>query len=124
MKNFVLVGVVPVLGALTLGWVFVRSAIDYWSPDNSYTPAWFAFGGFKGVGPALVIGIGMLLLGVPLMFAVAPQEPRVLRHEARGGRVDDGAASRRAPRDRRSGGGRGGPGAGGAEDARSRRLER
>ena len=38
------------------------------TPTNSYTPAWFAFGGFKGVGPALVIGIGMLLLGVPLMF--------------------------------------------------------
>ncbi len=75
VKNFVLVGVVPVLGAVTLGWVFVRSAIDYWSPDNSYTPAWFAFGGFKGVGPALVIGIGMLLLGVPLMFLWRRKNP-------------------------------------------------
>jgi hypothetical protein len=46
--------------------VFIRSLIDYWDPVNSYTPAWFAFGDFKGVGPALVIGIGMLLLGVPL----------------------------------------------------------
>ena len=44
-KHFLLVGVAPVLAALTLLWVFVRSAIDYWDPENSYTPAWFAFGG-------------------------------------------------------------------------------
>jgi amino acid transporter len=68
LKNFLLIGVVPVLAAITLGWVFVRSAIDYWNPVNSYTPAWFAFGDFKGIGPALVIGIGMLLIGIPLMF--------------------------------------------------------
>lgn len=66
LRNFVLVGLVPFLGFATLAWVFVRSAIDYWNPANSYTPAWFAFGDFEGVGPALVIGIGMLLLGVPL----------------------------------------------------------
>jgi len=65
-KNLVLVGLVPLLGFATLTWVFVKSAIDYWNPENSYTPAWFAFGDFEGVGPALVIGIGMLLIGVPL----------------------------------------------------------
>ena len=65
-KNFVLVGLVPLLGAAVLAWVFVKSAIDYWNPANSYTPAWFAFGDFEGVGPALVIGLGMLLIGIPL----------------------------------------------------------
>ncbi len=67
-KHFLLAGVAPVLAALTLLYVFVRSAIDYWDPVNSYTPAWFAFGEFRGVGPALVIGIGSLLIGIPLMF--------------------------------------------------------
>ena len=67
-KNFLLMGVAPLLGALTLGWVFVRSAFDYWNPVNSYSPPWFAFGSFKGVGAAFVIGIGMLLVGVPLML--------------------------------------------------------
>jgi amino acid transporter len=78
-KNFLLVGLVPLLGAITLGWVFVRSAIDYWNPVNSYTPPWFAFGDFKGVGPALVIGIGMLLIGVPLMFWWRRKNPAFFR---------------------------------------------
>jgi amino acid transporter len=65
-KNFVLIGVVPILAVLSLGYVFVKSAIDYWKPVNSYTPPWFRIGGFEGIGPALIIGIGMLLLGVPL----------------------------------------------------------
>jgi len=68
VKNFVLIGLVPLFAAITLGWVFVRSAFDYWNPVNSYTAAWFSFGSFKGVGPAFVIGIGMLVIGIPLMF--------------------------------------------------------
>ncbi len=69
-KNFLLVGVVPLIGAVTLGWVFVRSAIDYffYSPDTAYTPAWFAFGSFRGLGAPFVIGIGMLVIGIPLML--------------------------------------------------------
>jgi amino acid transporter len=67
-KNALLMGVAPLLGAATLGWVFVRSAVDYWNPVNSYSPPWFAFGSFHGVGAAFVIGIGMLLLGIPLML--------------------------------------------------------
>jgi amino acid transporter len=75
-KNFMLIGIAPVLAAIALAYVFIKSAIDYWKPENSYTPPWFAFGSFKGIGPALVIGIGMLLLGIPLMFwwkAVHPE---------------------------------------------------
>jgi amino acid transporter len=67
-RTFVLVGVVPLLGFATLAWVFVKSAIDMWDPANSYTPAWFAFGNSKGVGAAFVIGIGMLVLGIPLVI--------------------------------------------------------
>ena len=80
-KNFLLMGVAPVIGALTLGWVFVKSAIDYWNPVNSYSPPWFAFGSFKGVGAAFVIGIGMLLLGVPLMFWWRSVHPEFFRQK-------------------------------------------
>ncbi len=67
-KNFLLVGVVPLLGFGVLAWVFVRSAIDmfFWSSDTAYTPAWFAFGDFQGLGAPFVIGVGMLVAGVPL----------------------------------------------------------
>ncbi|MFB3738680.1 MAG: APC family permease [Candidatus Velamenicoccus archaeovorus] len=67
-RSFLFVGVAPLVGAFTLGWVFVRSAIDYfyYSPETAYTPAWFAFGDFKGLGAPFVIGIGMLVLGIPL----------------------------------------------------------
>ncbi len=67
-KNFMLIGVAPLLGFAILAWVFVKSAIDMWNPANAYTPAWFAFGSFKGVGAPFVIGIGMLAIGVPLMI--------------------------------------------------------
>jgi hypothetical protein len=31
--------------------VFARSAVDYFfcTTDTAYTPAWFAFGGFRGL---------------------------------------------------------------------------
>jgi len=80
-KNFLLMGVAPLLGALTLGWVFVKSAIDYWNPVNSYSPPWFAFGSFQGVGAAFVIGIGMLLLGIPLMFWWRALHPEFFRQK-------------------------------------------
>jgi hypothetical protein len=88
-KHFVLAGVLPVLSALSLLYVFVRSATDYWNPANSYTPAWFAFGDFQGVGPALVIGIGSLLLGIPLMFWWRAVHPAFFRRKAEAARTID-----------------------------------
>ncbi len=68
VKTFVLVGLVPLLGFATLAWVFFRSITDYffYSADTAYTPAWFAFGHFRGLGAPFVIGIGMLVIGIPL----------------------------------------------------------
>ncbi|MGO8875237.1 MAG: APC family permease [Acidimicrobiales bacterium] len=67
-KNFVCMGVAPILGSAALTWVFVKSAFVYWNPANAYSPPWFKFGSFSGVGAPFVIGIGILLLGIPLMF--------------------------------------------------------
>ncbi len=62
IKNFLLIGVGPVLGALMLIWLLVMAAIDYADPENSYTgESWFGF------GPPLVIGVGIFLAGVILM---------------------------------------------------------
>lgn len=63
VKNFVMIGVAPTIGALTLTWVFVKSCIDLGDPANGTDPtvSWLGF------GPPLVIGIGFLLFGVVLM---------------------------------------------------------
>lgn len=89
-KHFVLAGVLPLLSALSLLYVFVRSAIDYWNPANSYTPAWFSFGDFAGVGPALVIGIGSLLIGIPLMLWRKHASPAFFRRSAESAGSIDG----------------------------------
>ena len=64
VKNFVFMGLAPLLGAVILFWAFGKSAIDLADPDNSESgDSWF------GLGPPLVIGVGMLLFGIPLMLA-------------------------------------------------------
>ena len=60
LRRFLLVGVAPLLGALTLLWVFVRSCIDLGRADAGSTT-------YFGIGSPLVIGLGFLLMGVVLM---------------------------------------------------------
>ncbi len=62
-KNFVMMGVAPVLGGLMLTYALVRSAIDYADPANSSSGAWF------GLGVPFVLGIGTLAIGFVFMFA-------------------------------------------------------
>jgi amino acid transporter len=63
VSMFLLVGVGPVVGALLLLWLLVLSIRDIADPGNSYTgQAWL------GVGPPLVIGVGIVLMGLLLMF--------------------------------------------------------
>ena len=64
VKNFVFMGLAPLLGAAGLFWAFGKSAIDFADPANSESgDSWF------GLGPPLVIGVGLLLLGIPFMLA-------------------------------------------------------
>ncbi|CAN5245658.1 APC family permease [soil metagenome] len=61
-RNLFFRGIFPLLGALAMTWAFVQSATDMIQPDYGYT----AFGPIGGV---FVLGVGMLVLGVPLMLA-------------------------------------------------------
>ena len=62
MRHFVLVGVVPLVGAIVMTYILVKSIIDLSKPANSESGAsWF------GLGPPLVIAIGFMILGVLLM---------------------------------------------------------
>jgi hypothetical protein len=64
VKNFLFVGLGPVIGAVLLGYLFFKALIDYADPANSYTEtSWF------GVAPPAVIGVGFLLIGIVFLFA-------------------------------------------------------
>ena len=63
VRNLLLLGVGPLAGAAMLGWLLVLSVRDLADAGNSYTgQAWL------GVGPPLVIGVGVMLAGAVLML--------------------------------------------------------
>jgi amino acid transporter len=64
VRNFLFIGVAPLLGAAGLGYLLVESAIQLSSPGESSTGT-----AVLGVGMPLVIGIGFSLVGVVIMFA-------------------------------------------------------
>ncbi|MCP9276769.1 APC family permease [Mycolicibacterium arenosum] len=61
-RNLFFRGIFPLLGALAMTLAFGKSAYDMMAPDYGYT----AFG---PVGGVFVLGVGMLVLGIPLMLA-------------------------------------------------------
>jgi len=62
--------IAPGAGAVILAWVLVRSVLDLSDPANSASgDAWL------GLGPPLVIGAGLMVLGALLMLAYSRREP-------------------------------------------------
>ncbi|RPA12209.1 APC family permease [Gordonia sp. OPL2] len=61
-RNFFMRGLFPLLGAVAMTWAFVKSAIDMIQPDYGSTS-------IGGVGGVFILGVGMLVLGIPLMLA-------------------------------------------------------
>ncbi|MDW5595088.1 APC family permease [Conexibacter stalactiti] len=62
VRAFLFIGVAPAIGALVLGYLWVKATIDYADPETSYTGS-----AIFGIGLPTVIGIGFLLLGVVFM---------------------------------------------------------
>jgi amino acid transporter len=89
-KNFFMAGVVPLAGGLMLTGIFIKAFIDNKDPASAYS------GGFLGVGAAVAIGVGLILLGVVLLVIanfVYPKffkrkwetaDPGILEGEVRG----------------------------------------
>lgn len=61
-RNFFFRGLFPLVGGLAMIAAFVRSAYDMISPDYGATS-------IGGIGGVFVMGVGMLVLGIPLMLA-------------------------------------------------------
>ena len=62
VKNFVFIGVAPLVGAAMLGYLFIEAVRSFADPEASYTGQQFL-----GLGVPLVIGLGFLLLGAVIM---------------------------------------------------------
>jgi amino acid transporter len=62
VKNFLFIGVGPLVGAAILGYLFFKSAIDFYDVENSYTGQTIL-----GMGVPFVIGMGFLLIGFVLL---------------------------------------------------------
>lgn len=73
-RNFVLRLVFPLLGGLTMVWAFAQSTADMIDPEYGSTT-------IGGIGGVFVLGVGMLVLGVPLMIACALHRPGFFRGE-------------------------------------------
>ncbi len=65
-KKFVFLALFPLIGGLSLLWVFIASLDSLWYPANSASgTSWF------GVGPPFVLGVGFILSGVVVMVVVS-----------------------------------------------------
>jgi amino acid transporter len=63
VKNFIFVGLLPLVGGLTLAFIFIWGLKDFSDPTWEDPPtSWF------GRSPVFWIGLGTLLAGIPLMY--------------------------------------------------------
>ncbi len=61
MKDMWLRVIAPLLGGIILFALGIRSAVTFWSPDSSTTAPF-------GIGGQFVLGIGAIVIGIPLMI--------------------------------------------------------
>jgi len=65
-RNFVLAGLIPVVGGIMMAYVAIKSFGYYDTAGNNYSKP------FLGIQTPIFIGVGGLILGVVLMFAAWP----------------------------------------------------
>lgn len=77
VRNLLLIGVGPLVGAVLLAWLLVVAMRDMADPANSYSgQAWF------GVGPPLVIGVLIFATGLVLMVVWRRRDARYWQERA------------------------------------------
>jgi amino acid transporter len=78
LRNFFMQGVMPTAGGLILFFILGWSFWYYWQPVNSYTH-WGIFG--RQIGGVFILDVGLLVIGVILMFAMQAFRPAFFRGE-------------------------------------------
>jgi amino acid transporter len=73
-KNLVFIGLAPLLGALILTALFIKSCFDLGKTDSGSTVIF-------GIGGPLVIGLGAILLGIPLMLICRYKFPEFFKRK-------------------------------------------
>lgn len=73
-KDLWVKGILPLLGGLMLLFAFVKSAIDMWDPDYGYLGGWTIPGTETVIGSVFLLGIGSIVLGLPVMFLIARRQ--------------------------------------------------
>jgi hypothetical protein len=76
VRNFFVLGVMPLIGAIILYFILCWSFWYYWNPDESYTTL-TVFG--HTFGGTFVLDVGTLLIGVILMFTMQAFRPAFFR---------------------------------------------
>jgi amino acid transporter len=74
-RNFLYLGFLPMLGAVILGYVFVKATIEYSASDGGYAKA------VLGVGSPVVITIIMILLGLALLAYQYMTQPEFFKRK-------------------------------------------
>ncbi|MGL4306679.1 MAG: APC family permease [Mycobacteriaceae bacterium] len=75
IRNFVFKLAAPLSGGVVLFVVMLQTAVDSWDPEfGSGSSLW-------GVGTVFIIGVGIVLLGVMLMFVMSRLRPEFFRGE-------------------------------------------
>jgi amino acid transporter len=75
LKNFVMVGLAPFLGGAMMAGIFVKAMIDNKDPASAYS------GGVFGVGAAVAIGVGLLVVGVFVLFIANIAYPKFFKRK-------------------------------------------
>ncbi len=74
VKNLLFIGLAPLLGALILTALFIKSCFDLGKTDAGSTVIF-------GVGGPLVIGLGAILIGIPLMLLCRWKLPQFFKRK-------------------------------------------
>jgi amino acid transporter len=77
-RNLLMQGILPTIGGLILFFILGWAFWYYWQPVNSYTH-WGIFG--RQIGGVFILDVGMLVLGIILMFTQQAFRPAFFRGE-------------------------------------------